>query len=168
MNLADFIFAFIVVLTLAGALMTVIFKSIIYSMLGLVLTMFGIAGLYVYLNSAFLAMMQILIYVGAVTVLISFAIMTVGPMSKKPSEWTTLKRLVLALSAGLASLGIFGWAMWPVRWMPVETDRTILSVRDIGRHLFDRLVLPFEMISLLIVIAIIGAVMLSLISREGK
>ena len=55
--------------------------------------MFGIAGLYVYLNSPFLAMMQILIYVGAVSVLIAFAIMLVGPLYKSPKEWTTARQI---------------------------------------------------------------------------
>ncbi len=66
-NLGEPIFILIVIMTVAGALTTVLSGSVIYALIGLVATMFGIAGLYVYLNAPFLAMMQILVYVGAIT-----------------------------------------------------------------------------------------------------
>ena len=97
MILADAIFILIALMTMAGALATVLARSIIYAMLGLVVTMFGIAGLYIYLNAPFIAMMQILIYVGAISILIAFAIMVVGPLSQRPKEWTTLTRFVCCL-----------------------------------------------------------------------
>jgi len=64
MNFPDLIFFAIAAATMAGALVTVLARSVIYALMGLVLTMFGIAGLYIYLNSPFLAMMQILILRG--------------------------------------------------------------------------------------------------------
>ena len=67
--------------------------------------MFGVAGLYVYLNSPFLAMMQILIYVGAVTVLIAFAVMLIGPLYQSPKEWTTLGKFGAAVGVAVVSLG---------------------------------------------------------------
>ena len=75
--------------------MTVLSGSIIYAMVGLVTTMFGIAGLYIYLNAPFLGMMQILIYVGAISILIAFAIMLAGPLYQKPKEWTTGTKFIV-------------------------------------------------------------------------
>jgi NADH:ubiquinone oxidoreductase subunit 6 (subunit J) len=168
MILADAIFVLIALMTMAGALTTVLARSIIYAMLGLVVTMFGIAGLYIYLNTPFIAMMQILIYVGAITILIAFAIMVAGPLSQRPKEWTTLTRFIVAVIVAAVSFFLFIKIVVQSRWLPGVYSISNLTTKDIGRALFDKLMLPFEMISLLIVIAIIGAIMLALFSRENK
>lgn len=167
MIFADIIFILIILVTLAGALMTVLSGSIIYALIGLVTTMFGIAGLYIYLNAPFLAMMQILIYVGAISVLIAFAIMLIGPLHKKPKEWTYPLKFIIAAVVALFSFFVFAKIILKTQWAGLLTPFTV-STKDIGRLLFDRLTFPFELISLLIVVAIIGAVMLSLYSRGEK
>ena len=175
MNVGEIIFLITVVVTLAGAAMAVLSGSIVYALMGLVTTMFGIAGLYIFLNSPFLSMMQILIYVGAVSVLIAFAVMLIGPLYRKPKEWTTVGKLVAALGVALVSLFMF------VRFV-METFRDTLpqgvplaanpsfkiTTKEIGRLFFNNLVLPFELISLLVVVAILGAIMLALFSRGNK
>jgi NADH-quinone oxidoreductase subunit J len=167
MNPAEFIFIVMVLMTAAGALITVLSGSVIYAMLGLVTTMFGIAGLYVYLNAPFLAMMQILIYVGAITILIAFAIMLAGPLYKRPREWSTTGKLVASLVVSLFSVALFFKLVMKTSW---GEGREVFAVttREIGRALFDRYALPFELISLLIVVSIIGAVMLALLSKGEK
>lgn len=167
MIFADIIFVIIILITLGGALMTVLSGSIIYALMGLVTTMFGVAGLYIYLNAPFLAMMQILIYVGAITVLIAFAIMLIGPLYKKPKEWSYPLKFILAAVVALFSFFVFAKVILKTQWIVLSTSFAI-STKDIGRLLFDRLTFPFELISLLIVVAIIGAVMLSLYSRGEK
>jgi NADH:ubiquinone oxidoreductase subunit 6 (subunit J) len=168
MILADAIFILIALMTMAGALATVLARSIIYAMLGLVVTMFGIAGLYIYLNAPFIAMMQILIYVGAITILIAFAIMVVGPLWQRPKEWTTLTRFAVAFVVAVSSFFIFLKFVVQSKWLPGTFSASSLTTKDIGRVFFDKLMLPFELISLLIVVAIIGAIMLALFSRENK
>ena len=167
MIFADIIFVIIILITLGGALMTVLSGSIIYALMGLVTTMFGVAGLYIYLNAPFLAMMQILIYVGAITVLIVFAIMLIGPLYKKPKEWSYPLKFILAAVVALFSFFVFAKVILKTQWTVLSMPFAI-STKDIGRLLFDRLTFPFELISLLIVVAIIGAVMLSLYSRGEK
>ena len=168
MILADAIFILIAFMTMAGALATVLARSIIYAMLGLVVTMFGIAGLYIYLNAPFIAMMQILIYVGAIAILIAFAIMIAGTLSQRPREWTTLKRFIAALVVAAASFFLFVKIVMQTKWLPGIYSTSSLTTKDIGRALFDKLMLPFELISLLLVVAIIGAIMLALFSRDNK
>jgi NADH-quinone oxidoreductase subunit J len=168
MIFADAIFILIALMTMAGALATVLARSIIYAMLGLVLTMFGIAGLYIYLNAPFIAMMQILIYVGAISILIAFAIMLVGPLSQRPREWTTLTRFIIALVVAAFTFFVFIKIVVGSKWLPGMSSALNLTTKDIGRTLFDKLMLPFELISLLIVVAIIGAIMIALFSREEK
>ena len=167
MNVGEIIFLITVAVTLGGAATAVLSGSIIYAMMGLVATMFGIAGLYVYLNSPFLAMMQILIYVGAVSVLIAFAIMLIGPLYQKPKEWTTVAKFAAAL--GVAVLSLFMFVRFVMETFPLAaTPAFNITTKEIGRLFFNNLVLPFELISLLLVVAILGAVMLALFSRGNK
>jgi NADH:ubiquinone oxidoreductase subunit 6 (subunit J) len=167
MNLGEIIFLITIVATLGGAAMAVLSGSIIYAMMGLVTTMFGIAGLYVYLDNPFLSMMQILIYVGAVSVLIAFAIMLIGPLYRKPKEWTTVGKFVAALGVALVSLFMF--VRFVMETFPrVENPSFKITTKEIGRLFFNNLVLPFELISLLVVVAILGAIMLALFSRGNK
>jgi len=152
---------------MAGALSTVLSGSLIYAMLGLVVTMFGIAGLYVYLNAPFLAMMQILIYVGAITILIAFAIMLAGPFYKKPKEWSTVGKLIASIVVSIFSFFMFFSFIMRVSWDEGK-GAFGLTTKDIGRALFDRYAFPFELISLVIVVSIIGAIMLAIFSRGKK
>lgn len=152
---------------MAGALITVLSGSVIYAMLGLVATMFGIAGLYVYLNAPFLAMMQILIYVGAITILIAFAIMLAGPFYKRPKEWNGIVKFVAGLIVSLVSFFMFSSVIMKVSWSEGKGGFN-LATKDIGRALFDRFAFPFELISLVIVVSIVGAIMLALFSKGEK
>lgn len=152
---------------MAGALTTVLSGSVIYAMLGLVATMFGIAGLYVYLNAPFLAMMQILIYVGAITILIAFAIMLAGPFYKRPKEWSGIVKFVAGLIVSIVSFFMFSSVIMKVSWSEGKGGFS-LATKDIGRALFDRYAFPFELISLVIVVSIVGAIMLALFSKGEK
>lgn len=170
--IAEAIFILVILLTAAGTLLTVLSTSLIYALMGLVATMFGIACLYVYLNAPFLAAMQILIYVGAISIVIAFAIMLAGPYSRRPKEWTTVTKFSAALFVSFCSFAIIVKIVssafpgaFPVK---ARIAAMVLSTKDIGRSLFDTFTLPFELISLLIVVSIIGAIMLSLFSKGEK
>ena len=141
----------------------------IYALLALIVTMFGISALYIYLNAPFIAMMQILIYVGAISILVVFAVMIAGPHylhMTGPKGWTWLSRLVAAVAVPVVTFFIF------VRFLmgAFRTDGSlsVVTTKELGRALFDTYMLPFELISLLIVVSIIGAVMLALFSKEEK
>jgi len=167
MSLGELIFLATIAVTLGGAVMAVLSGSIVYALMGLITTMFGVAGLYVYLHNPFLAMMQILIYVGAVAVLIAFAVMLIGPLYREPKEWTTVGKFGAALGVALVSLLVF------IKFVTETFPRTgkipfIMTTKEIGRLFFNDLVLPFELISLLIVVAILGGIMLALYSRGNK
>ena len=168
MIIAEVIFILVILLTAAGTLLTVLSTSLIYALIGLVATMFGIACLYVYLNAPFLATVQILIYVGAISILIAFAIMLAGPYSRRPKEWTTVTKFSAALFVSLSSFTIIVKIVSLAFPVNGKTAAMALSTKDIGRSLFDTFTLPFELISLLIVVSIIGAIMLALFSKGEK
>ena len=171
MNLSEIIFLLVVLVTMAGGATAVLAGSIIYAMVGLVATMLGVAGLYIYLSSPFLAMMQMLIYVGAITVLIAFAIMLAGPLYRRPKEWTTVGKFGAALATAAVTILIF------IRFIKASFPRTFPQLgaqnfnpgaKEIGRLFFDDLLLPFELISLLVVVGILGAIMVALFSARVK
>lgn len=175
MSIGEIIFLITVAATLLGAAMAVLSGSIIYALMGLVTAMFGIAGLYIFLENPFLSMMQILIYVGAVSVLIAFAIMLIGPLYRKPKEWTTAGKFIAALGVALASLVVsvrfvvetFGDTL--PQGVPLSAPPAFkITTQQIGHLFLNDLVLPFELISLLLVVAILGAIMLALFARGDK
>ncbi|MDZ7759439.1 MAG: NADH-quinone oxidoreductase subunit J [Desulfovermiculus sp.] len=151
-----------------GGLITVLAQSLVRALVGLILTLFGVAGLFFLMAAPFIGLMQLLIYVGAVSVLIFFAIMLTnawpgGDESKKPSTKTT----VFALLAALAPAVFLGSAALrtapPSSLVPEET-----AVRDLGRFLMEPFILPFELISLLLTVAMAGAVILGFERRKRK
>ncbi|HBE45415.1 MAG TPA: NADH-quinone oxidoreductase subunit J [Deltaproteobacteria bacterium] len=167
MTLGELIFIFLLFVTFCGALTTVIARSLIYALVGLVATMFGIAGLYIYLNAPFIAMMQILIYVGAVAILIVFAIMLAGPFYKKPTEWSKVTKFLVSLIIALFTYLLFMRIILH-SFLGGQDTAFMITTKDIGRSLFDKLTFPFELVSLLIVVSIIGALMLAIFSKDRK
>ncbi len=155
--------------TLFGALFTAMSGSMIYSLMSLIVTMFGIAGLYIFLNAPFIAMMQILIYVGAICILIVFAVMIAGPHylhMKPPRGWNTTSKLLVAMFVPVFTFFVF--VKFLMGTFKTGSHLSTITAKDLGRSLFDQYTLPFELISLLIVVSIIGAIMLALFSKKGE
>ncbi len=114
-------------------------------------------------------MMQVFIYVVSTSSLIVFAVMIAGPHylhMKAPKGWTTLSKLLTALIVPVFTFFVFvSFIMGSFR---TDNKLSMVSTKDIGRGLFDVYMLPFELISLLIVVSIIGAIMLALFSKGEK
>jgi NADH-quinone oxidoreductase subunit J len=157
------IFGVVIATTVAGAFIAVLSHRIIRSVAGLALCCIGLAGLYYFLNSPFLALMEILIYVGAVCVTIIFGVMLSETDEPKPQGkpgrerwWAAIAALVsVAIFWGLAHTSLYG--AWPVAGAP-ETDG---SIQTIGVSLLTTYSLPFELISLVLLVAILGALTLA-------
>lgn len=152
--------------TLAGgALIAVGSARLIRNVCGLAISSFGLAGLYYFLNSPFLALMEILVYVGAVCVTFVFAIMLAEPdepaTTQKRSPVMILPGVVLAVAAcaSLAWLGV-RW-QWPQPAVRVDDG----SIQSIGYQLLTKYSMAFELISLALLVAILGALA---IARSGR
>lgn len=150
-----------------GALIAVFTTRIIRSVCGLAITCFGLAGLYYFLNSPFLALMEILIYVGAVCVTIVFAVMLSEP-DESPREESKGTTLFWAGVALLTSIGIF-FGLWQLSmsagWTQPVKQVSEGTVQDLGISLLTTYSMPFEVISLALLVAIIGAIA---IARTGR
>ena len=165
--LAAGIFGCFLLVAAAGALLAVLSTRIIRSVTGLALCSIGLAGLYYFLHSPFLALMEILIYVGAVCVTIIFGVMLSEPDEPVPQEkrsrelvWGAAALLVsTALFLGVAHLSLTG--AWPAPAASAADG----SLRAIGVALLTTYSLPFELISLVLLVAILGALA---IARGGR
>lgn len=158
---------------LAGGLLTITRKSAVTALIALVGTFCAMAGLYATLSAHFLAVLQILVYAGAIMVLFIFAVMIVSRDEEHP---IALRGLFLRTAGVLAA----GYLFYRVAWIVVRERQTDVlatantlpipgygTVGSIGRLLFTDFLFPFEAISLLLLTAVVGGVFLSKPSRPG-
>lgn len=144
---------------IAGALTMVSSRNPVYSALGLMLTMFSIAVFYVSNSAHFVAVIQVIIYAGAVMTLFLFVIMLIGvDRAEDRSETIPFQRplgllLLLGLGAGVVAAGARAWVTGP----SAGVDAPQGTVEAIGEQLFTRWVLPFEVTALLLIVAAAGA-----------
>ena len=166
MNLASGVqivsFGILAVMMIGAALGVVLLSNIVYSAFLLAGVFISIAGIYLLLNADFVAAAQVLIYVGAVNVLILFAIMLVNKredFAAIPRSWVR-PVLTAVVSLGLFTLlsGMVLATPWPLSSVPIAGDSSILVI---GQHFFSDFLLPFELASVLLLMAMVGAIILA-------
>lgn len=167
MNLAEGVqlvsFGILSVMMIGSALGVVLLSNIVYSAFLLGGVFISIAGLYILLNADFVASAQVLIYVGAVNVLILFAIMLVN---KREDFAPIANRWVRLISTALVCGGLFALLSTMVvatPW-PIYTGAAVAgdsSIVRIGQHFFTDFLLPFELASVLLLMAMVGAIILA-------
>ena len=160
---AELVFAALAVITLVGAVAAVAAASLFRSALGLMLSLFGVAGLFLLQRAEFLAVVQVLVYVGGVSVLIVFAII-LTEREGGHAEVNTNPRM--AWPAAFIALGLTGGLAAMIQGSPVFTaapDASPWDAAALGRSFVGAYLVPFEAVSLLLLVALIGAL---LIARE--
>ena len=154
-------------LAVACALLLIFFRNPVYSALSLVGTLFSVAGLFVLLDAHFLAAVQIIVYAGAIMVLFLFVIMLLNLGSEDAQEKVTGRYRLIgvvflsALLAGHLSLMMFrqGWSA------PVDNEAlTTNNIPYLGKLLYTDFLFPFEVVSMILLVALIGVVVL--VKRE--
>jgi NADH-quinone oxidoreductase subunit J len=168
-KLAYAAFGFYLVLIIAGALCAVSARSLVRALMGLIMTLFGVAGMYLLMAAPFLALMQILIYVGAVSVLIFFAIMlTRTPEGEAGAERNTgsWKRKAAAIGCGLIPTVVLGILMI-IKAPPSLALKPEVTLSRLGEYLSGPSMLAFELIAVVLLAAMAGAVMLGFERRKG-
>ncbi len=147
-------------IALVGAVLVASLRNIMHAALALMLTFLGVAGIYLLLEAEFVAVVQVLVYIGAIAVLILFAIMlTRGLMTRTlapgNSQWVGALLIALFLFAVLFFVAI------GTRWPLGQTINTSNLIPQIGQELVTTYVLPFEVASLLLLSALIGAIVIA-------
>ena len=159
---------FVVFLACAGALIAILPRNIIYSIFGLVMSLTGVAGLYIFLGSEFVAMMQLLVYVGAICIAIVFAVMLSEPARVAKSPRSPFKILVSAAASVLVFVA-FCFMVIRTPWVEAANRIGDWSIQRLGQMLLTRFELVFELISLVLLLAIVGAVITATVANgEGR
>ncbi len=177
MTVGNVFFLVASVVALFGACMTIASRSPIRSAVGLLITIVGIAALFLMLNAQFLAAIQLIVYAGAVVVLFVFVIMLLGP-DAGDGEGTIARARLARYGAG-AFFGLLAAAaghlvsradLAPHRFKVAPAAHG--SVEGIGTLLFNNMVIPFELATALLIVAVVGAIAVARgkphVRRESK
>ncbi len=177
------IFLILSAITLGTALAVVTQRNLFRAALYLVLALIGVAGLFVLLDAGFLGVVQVFIYAGAIAILIIFAVMVtrrvMNPdMPQANTQWTWALGLAVVLFIVLLltlwpneiSLPVSGVTMGGVEWPVADEDAPVAGVEDLGQALVDveQYALPFEVASVLLLVAMIGAVYVVFPTRRAS
>jgi len=162
MGLSHIIFLVLSGMTLGAALLVVTKRNLLHSALFMIVCFVGIAGLYILLEAEFLAAVQVLIYVGAIATLIIFAIMLTRRLMHPDVRQTNQQWWMAAIVAGLFFVGLI-FVLLQVDWPTVAAAPSPDVIGQLGLELMQTYVLPFEVASVLLLSALIGAI---IIARE--
>ncbi len=168
------LFLIIALVTLVSAILTVSSRNLMHSALWLVLTLFGVAVIFAFLEASFFAVVQVLVYIGAIAILIIFAVMLTRRVRDDKSPrmnkgWWAAVIAALALFAGLVLI-----LVGPGAWMGFQAgpgpspDVTLLP--QFGADLVDptKFAIPFEAASVLLLAALVGAIYVAADKKGGK
>ncbi len=167
MGLIDLLFYFFAFITVASAAIVVFSRNIIYSAFSLLFTFFGVAGLYVLLTADFLAVTQLLIYVGGILVLMLFGVMLTNKVVSVDIKTGTMKILPAAIITAMIAgtlLGIFTVTDWKTN--PGTASDISTTANTIGEMFMTIYLLPFEIASIVLLVALLGAAILARRDKE--
>lgn len=160
--ISQYLFYFLSFVAILSALMMVFSKNPVHSVLYLVVTFFSIAGHYFLVNAQFLGVVHIIVYAGAIMVLFLYVIMMLNLNEEIEPIKTNLQKFIGVISAGLLSLVLIASVRGAeLKTTLTERDSQIGFVNNLGKTLFNEYLLPFELASILLLAAMVGAVFLS-------
>ena len=165
-----FVFAMLAFLTLAGAIAAMSLRNLVHCALCLVATFSGLAGLFLQLDAQFVGLAQILVYIGAVAILIVFAILLTRG-SEPPQQPVFTASWVLGVGIAVLAFGSLAVATltsFATRLVvnPKAAESADVAVKSIGNKLMKDYVLPLEVVGLLLTAALIGAVIIAMKEEE--
>lgn len=166
--LAEGLFFGFIILILCGSLVTVKARLLMHAVLGLALAFIGVAALFFHLGSPFMAMMQVLIYVGAVCVMLVFGVMVgQSPTEAGKLRWTGNNFLLASCTCG-AGFVLLTTTLIRTHWTAAAERIGDFSMQHLGMAFLHRFVLAFELISVVLLIAILGAIIIARHPEEGS
>ncbi|MFH1844094.1 MAG: NADH-quinone oxidoreductase subunit J [bacterium] len=160
----DLIFYAFALLTVLSGFFVVFSRNIVHAAFSLLFTLFGVAGLYAILGADFLAVTQVVVYIGGVLILVLFTVM----MTRLPREDAPRRGRDLHVPAGIFSLALFALlyrVITSTDWPSSTPDAPTATVTEIGTKFMTDYIFPFEYASLVILVAMIGA---AILIRERK
>ena len=158
--MAEFSFWFVIGLTVLSAAVVVLSNQLIYSAMALLLTLFGVAGIYVFLWADFMAGVQLLVYIGGILILIIFGIMLTNRITTVHISHSNIQQGYGGIIVAIL-MGFLGWMIVKTPWLQQKALEPEQTVATIGRLILTDYLMPFEVASILLLGALIGAATLS-------
>ena len=159
-----YLFLFLTIITLFSAIGVVTARNPIYSVLALIFTFFCLSGHYILLNAQFLAAVNIIVYAGAIMVLFLFTIMFLNLRREEEESKTNLSKMIAVVMGGILMVMLITIFRAKSAQVPEMNPATYSAktglVENLGNLLYSDYILPFELASVLFLIAMVGAVML--------
>jgi NADH-quinone oxidoreductase subunit J len=162
MNLTQILFWFLSVVALFSALMVITSKNPVHSVLWLIVTFFSISGHYILLNAQFLAIVNVIVYAGAIMVLFLFVIMLMNLNKETEPQKNRWLKMAGALAGGCLLLVMVA----ALKDSDIKQQQALVSegniglIKNLGKELFSTYVVPFEISSVLFLSAMVGAVVI--------
>lgn len=161
----DLVFYSLAALTVLPAIWVVFSRNIVHAGFALLFTLMGAAGLYAFMGADFLAVTQLMVYVGGVLVLVLFTVMmTRVPLGRKPQRGVDL--LVLPAVFGSAVFALLYKVITGTKWRTGTDTEALPTTAEIGTNFMTKYIFPFEYVSLVLLAAMIGAAILIRQRRE--
>ena len=165
MNIYDIIFYIFAAITILSALFVVTTRNIVHSAFYLLFTFFGVAGIYVLLGADFIAIAQIMVYVGGILILILFGVTLTNKITSVEIRTGTVQMLPAAIGVAIF-MGAVISVMMMTNWKSEPGMIPLTTTKDLGHLLINEYVLIFELLGILLLIALIGAA--SIARREKE
>jgi len=154
------------VVTLLGAAFAMSLRNLVHCALAMAIAFSGVAALYLQLAAQFVGFAEILVYVGAIAILIVFAILLTRS-GEAPEQSVLTSGWLAGIAVSALVFTVLGWAVLNSSAIPRQTSPApVVTVKNIGDALMTKFVLPLEIIGLVLTIALIGAVLIAL--KEGS
>ena len=147
--------------TLGGAVGVVVSNNLFHSALFLVLSLFGVAGYYVLLSAGFLAVVQLMVYIGAIAILILFAIMFSHRIMQRTGQEARNRQWLISLPIVVVLFVVLLLLVNSVNWPVNGAEPTADTVMQLGLAFLGSYLIPFEVVSVLLSVALIGAIFLA-------
>ena len=156
MTTYDIIFYLFALVTLLSAFFVVTNRNIVHSAFYLLFTFFGVAGIYVMLGADFVAVVQLIVYVGGILILLLFGVMLTNKITNVDIKSGTIHALPASIVLGLFA-GALAAAVLNTKWKVVASPETSSSTASLGNMLINEYALIFELLGIVLLIALIGA-----------
>lgn len=160
MNIYDFIFYLFALVTLGSAFFVVSLRNIVHSAFFMLFTFFGVAGIYVLLGADFVAIVQLIVYVGGILILLLFGVMLTNKITTVDIKSGAWQLLPSAIGVGLFA-GILAAALVNTSWKTFDTAIPNATTHNLGLLLMNEYIIVFELLGIILLIALIGAASLA-------
>jgi len=161
LTVAEVIFYILAVVAIVASVGVVTVPNVVHAALFLILSLLGVAGFYILLSSEFLALVQILIYAGTISILVLLALMLTRGREQNLPSVSAGAQWPLALLGTVILIAVLLTAVLDATWPRDDGIVTLVDINTLGGALFRDWLLPFELVSVVLTVALIGAVVIS-------